>query len=192
MGKPANKAVFLDRDGTLLVEVGYLNHPSLVAPYEFTARALNIARRNGFLLIGVTNQSGIARGYLSERDLAEVHRRMQTVLGKTGASLDAVYYCAHHPHGTVAAYRRKCDCRKPGTALGLAAAERFDIDLSRSYMIGDKETDLLFGRNLGVTPCLVRTGYGSREEGTVRVPEQGTVPVFDNVLAAVDWITSGG
>jgi D-glycero-D-manno-heptose 1,7-bisphosphate phosphatase len=190
-GKKANKAVFFDRDGTLLVEVGYLNHASLVAPYEFTGEALKAAKNSGFLLIAVTNQSGIARGYISESDLAGIHRRMQDMLGKAGVPLDAVYYCPHHPLGTVVEYRKKCDCRKPATALGLQAARRFDIDLGRSYMIGDKETDILFGKNLGVTPCLVRTGYGAYEERSVAASDTGSVHVFDNVLEAVDWIRSG-
>lgn len=173
------------------MEIGYLNHWSLVAPYESTLAALEAAKENGFLLIAVTNQSGIARGHLNESDLADIHRRMQEIFGGAGVALDGVYYCPHHPRGAVAAYRKKCDCRKPGTALGLEAAERFDIDLERSYMIGDKGTDVLFGRNLGVASCLVRTGYGSYEEASVREMGAAAVPVFDHVLDAVTWITSG-
>jgi D-glycero-D-manno-heptose 1,7-bisphosphate phosphatase len=186
-GAGQNKAIFLDRDGTILVEVGYLNHPSQVVPYAFAPEALRRARESGFLLIVVTNQSGVARGYIRESDLVAIHGRMHSLLAESDARLDAVYYCPHHPHGTVVDYSKRCDCRKPGIALGIEAARKFDIDLTKSYMIGDKHADVLFGENLGVYPCLVRTGYGSRDEDLVT--SSGRISVFDNVLEAVDWIT---
>lgn len=191
MGEKTRKAIFFDRDGTLLVEVGYLNHPSLVVPYRFTGEALKLARKSGFMLIAVTNQSGVARGYISESDLGDIHRRMRDILGEVGAPLDAVYYCPHHSDGKVAAYRRKCDCRKPAPGMGFEAARRFGIDLGGSYMVGDKETDVLFGINLGVTPCLVRTGYGSFEERAMKASPPGNFHVFEDVLGAVEWMTGG-
>jgi D-glycero-D-manno-heptose 1,7-bisphosphate phosphatase len=184
-----NKAVFFDRDGTLLIELGYLTHPSRVAPYHFAAEALRMARDHGYLLIAVTNQSAIARGYLSEADLAVIHRRMQDIFGEARAELDAIYYCPHHPDGTVRAYRKKCDCRKPGIELGVQAARKFDIDLKGSFLIGDKETDLLFGSGLGMTTCLVRTGLGAPEEERLGGEGLKDSMVFDNVLDAVKWIT---
>jgi D-glycero-D-manno-heptose 1,7-bisphosphate phosphatase len=186
-----NRAIFLDRDGTLLVEIGYLNHPSLVAPYHFTLEALRQARSAGFLLIAVTNQSGIARGYLTEPGLSQIHDRMQGVFADHGVELDAVYYCPHHPEGTVSEYTMECSCRKPGPDLGLRAARRFGISLDQSYVIGDKETDLLFGDALGATSCLVRTGFGKSEEPGIAA-EDRRYEVFDNVLGAVSWITKGG
>jgi len=182
------KALFLDRDGTLLVEVGYLNHPSQVMPYHFVIQALKLARQAGFLLILVTNQSGIARGYLSEAEMNEIHGRMQALLGEGGAGLDAIYHCPHHKEGTVEEYAVDCACRKPGTLLGQQAAERFGIDLEASFMIGDKETDLAFGRALGVTPCLVRTGFGRFEENSLGSAGLEGARVFDNLLNAVRWI----
>jgi len=179
------KALFLDRDGTLLVEVGYLNHPSQVMPYHFVIQALKLARQAGFLLILVTNQSGIARGYLSEAEMNEIHGRMQALLGEGGAGLDAIYHCPHHKEGTVEEYAVDCACRKPGTLLGHLAAERFGIDLEASFMIGDKETDLAFGRALGVTPCLVRTGFGRFEENSLGSAGLEGARVFDNLLNAV-------
>jgi D-glycero-D-manno-heptose 1,7-bisphosphate phosphatase len=190
-GDTRPRAIFFDRDGTLLVEMGYLNHPSMVRPYSFAPEALKTVRREGFLLIVVTNQSGVARGYITESDLGAIHARMQNLFDRTGVELDAIYYCPHHPRGTVEAYRRACSCRKPAPGLGWAAAERFGIDLAGSYMIGDKETDVLFGKNLGVTPCLVRTGYGSYAERIMETGDGDAVRVFDHVLAAVEWITSG-
>ena len=185
------RAIFFDRDGTLLVEIGYLNHPSLVAPYHFTFEALKRARSAGFLLIAVTNQSGIARGYLTESGLSLIHERMQRVFADHGTRLDAVYYCPHHPEGTVSGYVKRCSCRKPGPDLGLKAAQRFSIDLDQSYVIGDKRTDLLFGDALGSTSLLVRTGFGKSEERRVAA-EGNRYRVFDNVLGAADWIAEGG
>jgi D-glycero-D-manno-heptose 1,7-bisphosphate phosphatase len=187
-GSEARKAIFLDRDGTLLVEVGYLNHPSQVMPYQFAARALRLARQAGFLLILITNQSGIARGYLSETELDKIHTRMHNLLDEDGTSLDAVYYCPHHSDGTVGEYAIECGCRKPATLLGEQAAERFNIDLEASFMIGDKGTDLAFGRALGVKPCLVRTGYGRFEERSLGPAGLEGARVFDNLLDAVRWI----
>ncbi len=182
------KAIFLDRDGTLLVEVGYLNHPSQVVPYYFTAEALKLAGEAGFLLILVTNQSGIARAYLSEAELGAIHERMQAILRDSGVELDGIYYCPHHAEGTIERYRTKCACRKPGTMLGEEAAERFGIDLGASFMIGDKKSDLAFGRALGVTPCLVRTGFGSFEESSRGSTGLEGARIFDNLLDTVQWI----
>ena len=184
-----NKAIFFDRDGTLLVEAGYLVHPSRVAPYNCAAEALRMAREGGFTLILVTNQSAVARGYISEADLAAIHRRMQDVLAPHRAELDAIYYCPHHPEGTVEAFRKKCGCRKPGIEMGVRAAKRFDLDLKASYVVGDKETDMVFGTGLGLVPCLVRTGFGAYEEERMRGREPEDLVVFDNVLEAVRWIT---
>jgi D-glycero-D-manno-heptose 1,7-bisphosphate phosphatase len=184
-----SKAIFFDRDGTLLVEVGYLTHPSLVIPYRFTVEALSLAKRRGFLMIAVTNQSGIARGYLTQSDLRAIHEKMQSVFRAQDVSLDAIYYCPHHPDGTVKDYRVKCSCRKPGIELGQRAVCRFGIDLERSFVIGDKETDLLFGRSLGATSCLVRTGFGTFEEERIGQNGLEGIQIFENVLGAVKWIT---
>jgi D-glycero-D-manno-heptose 1,7-bisphosphate phosphatase len=182
------KAIFFDRDGTLLVETGYLSHPSLVMPYHFTAQALKLAREAGFFLVVVSNQSGVARGYLREDDLAAVHERMNSLLAAEGAGVDAVYYCPHHPAGTVAGYSVRCDCRKPATGMGLKAVDRHGLDPDRSYVIGDKVTDFLFGRNLGAAPCLVRTGYGDTESKSLVQLGLEKAYIFDNVLEATKYI----
>ena len=181
------KAIFFDRDGTLLVEAGYINHPSLVAPYSFSPAAVACAKHNGFLAIVVTNQSGVARGWLSEQEVGCIHRQMITVFAAGGAPIDAVFYCPHHPDGTVPAYRASCACRKPGTELGVRAAERFAIDLAGSYVIGDKLSDVGFGEALGAKPCLVRTGFGRGEEANLKAIGRRDVHVADNALEAVRW-----
>jgi D-glycero-D-manno-heptose 1,7-bisphosphate phosphatase len=184
------KAIFFDRDGTLLVETGYLAHPSLVKPYRFTAEALRRAREAGFFLVVVSNQSGIARGYLKEEDLGAIHARMKQLLAADGAAVDAVYYCPHHVEGTVAAYVSRCDCRKPAPGMARKAVEQYGLDPARSYVVGDKVSDFLMGRNLGAASCLVRTGYGDVE--SLKLAELGLdgAAVFDNVLEAVKYIVS--
>lgn len=182
-----NKAIIFDRDGTLLVECGYLTHPTQVALYSASLGAVRLARQAGFMTAVATNQSGVARGWLAEDDLEAIHRRMRALLAEGGASLDGIYYCPHHPQGTVPEYRKACSCRKPGIGLGKLAAERLDLDLVRSFVIGDKLTDVAFGRALGAKPCLVRTGFGSLEEARLSDAGLGRVPVVDNVADAVAW-----
>ncbi len=184
------KAIFFDRDGTLLVETGYLSHPSLVSLYHFTAEALRTAKEAGFFLVVVTNQSGIARGYLTEADLIAVHERMKALLAAEGAGVDAIYYCPHHPEGTLPEYTARCDCRKPGPRLGLMAVRRHGIDPARSYVIGDKVTDYLFGRSLGAGSCLVRTGFGDTEAARLVQRGLSKADIFDNVLEAIKFIVA--
>jgi D-glycero-D-manno-heptose 1,7-bisphosphate phosphatase len=180
-------AILFDRDGTLMVEMGYIAHPALVRPYAVTTQALQLARAGGFVLAVVTNQSGVARGWLGETELEAVHRRMQEILAAGGASLDAVYYCPHHPQGTVAAYRQVCRCRKPQVALGEAAISDLGIDRARSWAIGDKVSDIRFGLALGLRACLVRTGFGAYEEWKLREEGLTNVHVAGDVLEAVKW-----
>ena len=181
------KAIFFDRDGTLLVEMGYISHPTLAVPYAFSAEAVKLAREHGFLVFVVTNQSGIARGWLAEDQLNAIHDRMVSSLAAHGASIDGIYYCPHHPEGTVEQYRAACNCRKPAAELGRRAAAQHDIDLSRSFVIGDKISDIGFGKALGASSSLVRTGFGRASEEVARI--SGITPdhVADDVLEAVRW-----
>lgn len=184
------QAIFFDRDGTLLVETGYLSHPSLVRPYHFTAEALRLAKEAGFFLVVVTNQSGIARGFIKEDELEAIHERMNRLLAEDGAAVDAIYYCPHHPMGMLHEYCAHCECRKPDTGMGQKAITQHGIDPARSYVIGDKVTDFLFGRNLGATPCLVRTGYGDSESERLIQLGLEEADVFDNVLEATKYIVA--
>lgn len=164
-----------------------MNHRSLVAPYRFSFEAVARARSSGFLAIVVTNQSGVARGWLSEQELGLIHEHMIDAFAAGGAPIDAVFYCPHHPEGTVRAYRVACACRKPGPLLGVQAAERFAIDLAGSYVVGDKMSDVGFAEALGARPCLVRTGFGrSSEDGLARIGRRD-VHVAENALEAVRW-----
>ncbi len=154
------RAVFLDRDGTLIREADYLRDPSGVVLERDAAEAVALLNRAGYRVILVSNQSGIARGYYTERELEAVQRRVEDLLHEEGAYLDAFYFCPHHPDGRVEKYRMDCRCRKPGTGMVERAVEEWGIDLAASYVIGDKASDLEMARRAGMTAILVRTGYG--------------------------------
>src|SRR6266550_4687480 len=158
-----NRAVFIDRDGTISEEVGYINHASRFRLFPYSAAALNQLHENGYLAIVITNQAGVARGYFSEDMVQNIHRRMTDELTASGATLDAIYYCAHHPLVGDPPYRLDCDCRKPKPGLLLRAAREFDIDLSDSWMVGDRYSDIELGANAGVRSALVMSGYGRGE-----------------------------
>jgi D-glycero-D-manno-heptose 1,7-bisphosphate phosphatase len=158
-----NRAVFIDRDGTISEEVGYINHASRFRLFPYSAAALQQLHENGYLAIVITNQAGVARGYFSEDMVENIHRRMTDELKASGATLDAIYYCAHHPLVGEPPYRLDCDCRKPKPGLLLRAAREFDIDLSQSWMVGDRYSDIELGANAGVRSALVLSGYGRGE-----------------------------
>jgi D-glycero-D-manno-heptose 1,7-bisphosphate phosphatase len=176
-------AVILDRDGTLCHEVHYLRRPDQLRLFDGAAVSMRRLREAGFALVLVTNQSGVARGYFSEDDVAAVHRALQEELAAAGAGLDAVYYCPHHPRQGSPAYRTRCRCRKPGTALLEQAQAELGLDLARSYAVGDRLRDLEGALRLGCRGFLVRTGYGRREEGRLR-QRRLPVEVVDDLAAA--------
>lgn len=158
-----NKAVFLDRDGTINEEVGYVNHIDRFKLLPRVSEAIRLLNQNGIKVIVITNQSGVARGYFPESLILEVHQKMEELLRKKGAYVDAIYYCPHHPREGVPPYRQVCNCRKPETGLINKAVETFDIDCRRSYMIGDRGVDIEFGHKIGAKSILVLTGYGKGE-----------------------------
>ncbi len=156
-------AVFIDRDGTLSEEVGYVNHPSRFRLFPYSSAAIKLLNDNGWLAIVVTNQAGVARGYFSEDIILEIHDRLAVDLEHDGASLDAIYYCAHHPSLGEPPYRMECDCRKPKPGLVRRASTDFDIDLAASWMIGDRYGDIELARNAGLNSAFVLSGYGRGE-----------------------------
>ena len=184
-GPPA--AVFLDRDGTMIEDVGYLDALSRVAFYPWTVDAIRALNRAGLPVVVVTNQSGIARGLFSEALVAETHRHLDARLAAGGARVEAYYYCPHHPDGRVTAYAQACGCRKPGRGMIDQAARDLGLDPARSFVVGDKWSDVQLGRAVGARAILVRTGSGAAEE---RQPRDGVTAdaVVDNLAAAVSWI----
>lgn len=182
-------AVFLDRDGTMIEDVGYLDALSRVAFYPWTVDAIRAFNRAGLPVVVVTNQSGIARGLFGEAFVDETHRYVDVRLAAGGARVDAYYYCPHHPKGCVAAYARGCECRKPGRGMIDKAAHDLGLDPARSFVVGDTWLDVQLGRAVGARAILVRTGMGATEE--MRPPDHVTADaVVDNLAAAASWIIS--
>ena len=181
-------AVFIDRDGTISEEVGYVNHPSRFRVFPYSAEAIRILNDNGWLAIVITNQAGVARGYFSEEMIASVHDRLKSDL--ENAQLDAIYYCAHHPSVGEPPYRFDCDCRKPKTGLIDCAAKDFEIDLEASWMVGDRYSDVELARNAGLHAAFVLSGYGRGEwEYQRNAWKQQPDIVCENLLEAVNRIT---
>jgi D-glycero-D-manno-heptose 1,7-bisphosphate phosphatase len=170
--------VLLDRDGTINVEVNYLSRPEQVELIPGVAEGLLRLQVAGFPLAVVSNQSGVARGYFTEDDLAAIHRRLEELLGAESIALAGIYYCPHHPEAG-------CDCRKPSPGLALQAAAALSGDLSRSFVIGDKACDIELGRNVGARTVLVRTGWGSHYD-FLKSPAPDAV--VNNLNEAALWI----
>lgn len=179
------RACFLDRDGVLITEKNYLADPADVEIQPCAIEAVRLLHRNGFLAIVVSNQSGIARGYFTPDDLKRVERRIDALFAEAGEKIDAWYYCFHHPKGSVPGYARPCSCRKPEPGMLLQAGKDFQIDLTQSFMIGDKTDDLEAGLRAGCkAAALVRTGHGAEQDMT---PYRDKTNVLDtaDVLSAV-------
>lgn len=157
-----SKAIFLDRDGTIIEEVNYLKRPEDIRVFPETLHALRNFKESGFLNIIITNQSGIARGYFTEDDLQKIHAELRNHLRENGKELiDDIFYSPFHKEGIVSRYKQDSDDRKPKTGLIRKAVSKHDIDLMESYFIGDSFTDMLCGENAGLKKILVATGYGN-------------------------------
>ncbi|WP_371878117.1 D-glycero-beta-D-manno-heptose 1,7-bisphosphate 7-phosphatase [Ferrimonas sp. SCSIO 43195] len=178
------KTVFLDRDGVINVDHGYVHQ---IDQFEFLPGVLDACRQlhdAGYALVVVTNQSGIARGYYDEAQFAHLTQWMKEQFSTAGAPLTAVYYCPHHPDKGNAPYVRDCDCRKPEPGMLAAAAKAYELDLARSFMIGDKNSDMAAGRRAEVRACvLVRSG-----KPLERI--EGADVVVDDLRQAAEWVLS--
>jgi histidinol-phosphate phosphatase family protein len=171
------KAVFLDRDGTIVEHVHHLHKIEDLALIEGSAKAIKKINNAGFLAIVITNQSVVARGLCSEEELLKINNKMETLLGEKGARLDAIYYCPHHPD-----YTGKCNCRKPKIGMVKSAQRDFNIDLKKSYFVGDTNADIMCGINAGLKTIGVKTGQGC--ENCEKKPSH----IFDDLNKAVDFI----
>ena len=190
-GKTKRAAVFLDRDGTLNEESGYLNHVDRLKLIDGAAEAVALLSRHGLKTIVVTNQSGVARGYFPETLLPRLHDKLQKLLIERGARLDAIYYCPHHPDVGEPPYRRDCECRKPKLGMIRRAEKEFSVDARKSYMVGDKISDVEFGRRAGCKTVLLLTGYGKGELEHNREQLNGDPDhVAADILDAAKWIVS--
>ena len=180
------RAVFLDRDGTLLEEAGYLDRLERLVFFPYSIDAVRLLNRAGFTVVVVTNQAGIARSIFKESFVAEAHRHITERVNAGGAQIDAFYYCPHHPDAVVESLRKQCECRKPRPGMLRQAAEDHDLDLARSFVIGDRWHDLQSGAAVGATGVLVRTGYGRTEEASPR--DVTAAAISDNLIDAVSWV----
>jgi D-glycero-D-manno-heptose 1,7-bisphosphate phosphatase len=180
-------AVFLDRDGTIIEERGYLDRLGLLELYAFTADAIRLLNRAGYVTVVVTNQGGIGRGIIDEPFLQQVHKTIDARLAAGNARIDRYYFCPHHPEAVVPELRVKCACRKPASGMIERACRELSLDAHRSFMIGDRRLDVAAGRRVGARTILVRTGHGAHEEA---MPPGHAHPdaILNNLMEAVGWI----
>ena len=184
-----NSAVFLDRDGTVTEEVGYLADLAKLRLIPGAGSAIKKLNQAGVKVVLVTNQSGGARGYFPGSLVHEAHDRLTGMLRQKGAALDGIYYCPHHPTAGSSEYTMICDCRKPGTGLLDQAAKDLDINLKRSFVVGDKWSDVELAHRAGSRAVLVKSGFAPGAPGNVR-PEHVRDPEFTahDIAEAVEWI----
>ena len=183
----ARRAVFLDRDGTIIEESGYLDRLDRLAFFPYSVDAIRTLNQAGFAVVVVTNQAGIARGIVREPFVGEAHRHIAARVEAGGARIDAFYYCPHYRTGIVEEYVKACDCRKPGGGMLRRAAADLGLDLSHSFVVGDRWHDVGAAHAAGARGVLVRTGLGRKEEAA---PDPGTqaAAIVDNLMDAAAWI----
>ncbi|MFH1613320.1 MAG: HAD family hydrolase [bacterium] len=170
------KAIFLDRDGTLIVEKQYLSDLKKLRFIKGSKKAISIFKKNNFLCFVISNQSGINRGFLTELTLEKIHSEIKKRLLKEKTFLDGIYYCPHHPN-------ENCLCRKPNTGLIKKICKKFNISFKNSFIIGDKASDIELGEKIGCKTILVLTGYGKKNMGKTK-PNY----IASNLLEAAQWI----
>lgn len=187
--KNSRRAVFLDRDGTINVEKDYLHRVEDFAFIEGAPQAIKRLNDAGFLVIVVTNQSGIARGFFGAEDVDRLHEHIRLQLKAVGAKVDGFYVCPHHPTEGEEFFRKDCDCRKGRPGMLLQAAEAFDIDLGSSWIVGDKTADIEAGLRAGCRPILVQTGYGAAEQSRLG-PYRDATRIAADLEAAADIIVA--
>jgi D-glycero-D-manno-heptose 1,7-bisphosphate phosphatase len=182
-------AVFIDRDGTINEQMGYINHISRFVLLPGAADGIKLLNRYHFLVVVVSNQSGVAREYFPIRLVDEVHAYMKELVEREGGHIDGIFFCPHHTNGNVREYSIECDCRKPRTGLIERACQDFDIDMESSYVIGDRCTDIELAHRANLNGILVTTGYGLGEIDHV-LPKTPYKPIHiaKDLLYAVRWI----
>ncbi len=182
------RAVFLDRDGTINKDVGYPNSYDMVKIFSYSFKAVRKLNEAGFLTVIVTNQSGIGRGFIEEKNLHDIHRKMRRAFTQKKARLDGIYYCPHYERSEKPEYRKDCSCRKPNPGMAQKAVRDLNIDTTKSYMIGDKVEDILFGMNIKAIPILLLTGFGRKSLPKLKEKRIEPAHVAETLVDAVDWI----
>jgi len=182
-----NRAVFLDRDGTMIEDVGYLDRLGRLKLFPYTIDSIRLLNRAGFKVVVVTSQAGVANGVIPETFVKEAHDEISRLVELGGGRIDAYYYCPHSPSAVVDEYRRECDCRKPKPGMIHSAARDWSLDIRRSFVVGDRWRDIEMGQAAGAKGILVETGYG-RTEATRRPAHIAPVPVAATLIEAVSLI----
>ena len=182
-------AVFIDRDGTINEQRGYINHISRFALLPGVGEAISLLNKSNHIVVVTSNQSGVARGYFPIQLVKEIHEFMELKLTKDNAHVDGIYFCPHYPDGVVPEYSRECSCRKPNVGLIKQAEVELDIDMETSYVIGDRLLDIEFAHNANLPGILVLTGYG-KGELEYSMPHKSITPAYvaEDLLRAVQWI----
>ena len=176
--------VFVDRDGTLIKEVGYLRRLEQIEVLPRVPEAIQLLREQGLKVAVVTNQSAVARGFITEDMLRQIHQELKMQLARRGAYLDGIYYCPHHPTEGMDSYRIPCDCRKPNVGMARRAAADLNLDFSRSYVVGDQSRDMELATRIGAKGILISSGNGV---GSEQVPTSGLLAVRD-LWEAAQWV----
>lgn len=185
-------AAFLDRDGTILDELGYLTPASKVIIYPWSADAIRLLKRAGYAVVVITNQGGIGLGLYDHDFVKTTHEQLAQQFAEAGAEVDAWYYCPHHPEAVVDEYRVTCACRKPAPGMLHDAARDLDLDLARSWVIGDQWRDVQLAHVVGSRSVLIRTGHGSWQESAWPAEIPPPTITADNLMAAVSSILEAG
>ncbi|UCC41873.1 MAG: HAD family hydrolase [Candidatus Aminicenantes bacterium] len=182
------RAVFLDRDGTINRDVGFPSSYDLIEIYSYSFEAVRKIKEADMLAVITTNQSGIGRGLIQEKDLHLIHKKLKDTFAEHNIYFDGIYYCPHYLSSSIARYNKDCLCRKPNPGRAIQAAADLNIDMKKSYMVGDKVEDVLFGLNIQAKPILVLTGFGQKSLPILE--EKGIKPahVASTLLDAVNWI----
>ncbi len=188
MERKKNIAVFLDRDGTVCEEVGYLSSVIQMQLIPRSGKAIRKLNERGFKIIIVTNQAGVARGFFPESILPALHAEMERLLREEGAHIDGLFFCPHHPTEGIAPYRIACDCRKPAPGLLLKAAIQFGVDLASSYMVGDHLSDVECGQRVGAQSILLLTGHGREQLERMALLPAPPSHIADDLFEAAEWI----
>jgi D,D-heptose 1,7-bisphosphate phosphatase len=187
-----NIAVFLDRDGTINEEVGYLDSLDKFKIIPCAYEAIRLINESGMKVVVISNQAGVARGLFTEDFVKITHEHLLATLRQKKAHIDNFYYCPHHPTEGIEPYRQNCNCRKPAPGMLLRAAQDLNIDLTRSYLVGDRFNDMEAGKKIGVRGVLVKTGFGQgllQDDGPdVATPENKPDFIAADILEAVKWI----
>jgi D-glycero-D-manno-heptose 1,7-bisphosphate phosphatase len=187
-----NIAVFLDRDGTINEEVGYLDSLDKLKVIPSAYEAIRLINESGMKAVVISNQAGVARGLFTEDFVKITNEHLQTTLRQKGAYIDNFYYCPHHPTEGIGIYLQPCNCRKPAPGMLFNAAQELNIDLTRSYLVGDRFRDMEAGKKVGVKGILVKTGYGQdllQDDGPDRETAEAKPDfIAADILEAVKWI----